>query len=180
MTTQPMNTLPMTPRSPLLRALVERDADAVSRLYAQSAEHLRALGCGGPFVFDAEAYRRDGFGSAPAFRGIGATVGADENAPLVGYLLYTSGYDTDRASRHLMVLDLLVDRAHRSGGLGALLMKEARRIAAGQGIDEVTLFVHVRNMRAIRFYERLGAELVEEVRWMRWAGSGPSPGAVHG
>jgi len=158
-----------TPAPPRTRPLLEGDADSVISLYQQSADHLREIGCRGPFQFDRASYCRDGFGAAPAFRGIGALVDAAEDAPLVGYLLYTFGYDTDRAGRHLIVLDLLVDRAHRSGGLGALLMEEAARIANRAGIDELALFVHVRNERAIRFYERRGGELVDELRWMRMA-----------
>lgn len=158
----------MTTPTPRLRPLVESDADAIIHLYGQSAAHLRRLGCNGPFLFDADAYRRDGFGAAPAFQGIGVVVGAEPEAALVGYLIYTFGYDTDRAARHLMVLDLLVEESHRSQGLGELLMTEARRIAAAHGIDELALFVHKRNDGAIRFYQRLGGELVEEVRWMRW------------
>ncbi|MFN8457818.1 MAG: hypothetical protein U0401_24715 [Anaerolineae bacterium] len=69
----------------------------------QSAAHLRSVGDETDFQFNAEVYRRDGFGDHPAFAGIVAEL----DQRLVGYLLYTFGYDTDRALRYLFVIDLL-------------------------------------------------------------------------
>jgi len=167
----------MTSASFVVRALGVDDADAVAALYQQSVQQLIGFGGEGPFAFDAEVYRRDGFGTDPAFAGIGvvpaSSVGAagdpsSGDAVLAAYLLYTFGYDTDRTERHLVVLDLLVDERHRSLGAGAMLMDAARRIALERGVRELSWRVHIRNTRGIRFYERLGAHLSEEIREMHW------------
>src|SRR5437773_1397978 len=97
-----------------IRPLTTHDAADVERLYEQSAAHHRSLGDQSDFRFDADAFLRDGFGENPAFKGIGA----EFDGTLVGYLLYAFEYDTDRASRYLFVLDLLVDESVRQQGVG--------------------------------------------------------------
>src|SRR5690242_10150905 len=104
-----------------IRPATQDDAAAIERLYAQSADYLRSLGDTTDFQFNAHIYVRDGFGPAPAFAGLVA-ICADQ---IVGYLLYTFAYDTDRALRSLYVLDLLVDEAQRGQGIGRCLMDQA-------------------------------------------------------
>ena len=67
-------------------------------------DYLRALGDCTEFVFTADTYLRDGFGSHPAFSGLVAELGGK----VIGYLLYNFGYDTDRAMRLMWVIDLFV------------------------------------------------------------------------
>jgi len=145
-----------------IRAATAGDADAVARLYGQSAAYLRALGDTTDFRFDAEIYLRDGFGPAPAF----ACVVAGRGADLVGYLIYTFGYDTDRAMRYLFVIDLLVDEASRGQGIGRALMDRAAEICRAAGGAELLWAVYRANAPAIAFYERLGARKVTDVDFM--------------
>ena len=171
----------MTTASFVVRALGIDDANAVAALYQQSVQQLIGFGSEGPFAFNADVYRRDGFGSDPAFAGIGVVPvpsresdEARSDAELAAYLLYTFGYDTDRSERHLVVLDLLVDERHRSLGAGAMLMDAARRIALERGVRELSWRVHIRNTRGVRFYARLGAHLSEEIREMHWVPPEPA------
>ena len=136
-----------------IRSMASLDANEMERLYAQSAAHLRALGDDSEFRFGAEVYLRDGFGARPAFQGI---VAAEEDR-LAGYLLYTFGYDTDRAARQLFVVDLLVDETVRRRGIGRALMERAAAICREAGGSEMVWVVHARNRLAIDFYRRLGA-----------------------
>lgn len=138
------------------------DATEVERLYLQSAAHLRALGDETDFKFNAEVYQRDGFGEHPAFAGIVAEVGQH----LVGYLLYTFGYDTDRALRYLFVLDLLVDETQRGQGIGRALMDQAAQICRAQGGRELFWAVYVKNQLALDFYHRLGAVEITDLKFM--------------
>src|SRR3972149_996379 len=113
----------------MIRSITPDDAQEIERLYAQSAAHLRSLGDTTDFRFTADVYLRDGFGDRPAFSGIVAVV----EDKLTGYLLYTFGYDTDRAMRYLFVIDLLVDRQVRGQGIGKALMARAASICREAG-----------------------------------------------
>lgn len=146
----------------LIRAAAAEDADAIDRLYAQSATYLRALGDPTDFQFSAAVYLRDGFGPAPAFAGIVAL----SDAQIVGYLLYTFGYDTDRALRYLYVIDLLVDAVCRGQGVGRELMARAAEICRAQGGAELFWAVYRHNAAAVAFYERLGAQHVSDLLFM--------------
>jgi ribosomal protein S18 acetylase RimI-like enzyme len=146
-----------------IRPLTTRDAADVERLYDQSAAYHRSLGDDTDFQFSAEIYLRDGFGENPAFRGIGAVVDGE----LVGYLLYAFEYDTDRANRYLFILDLLVDEAVRQHGIGRALMDRASSLCRDAGGRELVWAVHEKNLPALNFYRRLGAEEIRELRFMR-------------
>ena len=145
-----------------IRPATREDAPEIERLYLQSADYLRALGDTSEFHFDAEVYLRDGFGERPAF---GAIV-AERAGGLVGYLIYTFGYDTDRSWRTLFVVDLLVDEAARGGGVGRALMADAARICRQEGGGELLWAVYEPNASAFAFYRSLGAEEVAELRFM--------------
>jgi len=146
-----------------IRSLTPEDAEAVERLYLQSAAYLRSLGDQTDFRFNAQVYRRDGFSAKAAFSGLGAIL----NGQLVGYLLYTFGYDTDRAIRYLFVLDLLVDQQVRRQGIGKALMNEAAALCTVAGGSELFWLVYAQNEAAKAFYRNLSAEEVSDLQPMR-------------
>jgi GNAT superfamily N-acetyltransferase len=146
----------------VIRACSRTDASSVAALYQQSAAHLRSLGDNGTFQFDEASYLRDGFGERPAFEGILAEL----DGKAVGYLIYTSSYDTDRTLRILYVLDLLVDEQARGQGIGSTLMKRAKEIATAKGAGELMWAVYKHNKLAENFYTSLGAERLENVFFM--------------
>jgi ribosomal protein S18 acetylase RimI-like enzyme len=145
-----------------IRPATQVDAAVVERLYQQSAAYLRALGDTTDFQFGARVYLRDGFGPEPSFAGLVALLDDD----IIGYLLYTFGYDTDRAIRYLFVLDLLVDESRRRLGIGRRLMEEARLVCRRQGGAELVWAVYHNNSQALAFYERLGASRITDVVYM--------------
>lgn len=53
---------------------------------------------------------------------------------------------------------MVVDEAHRSGGIGARLVRAAEQALAAQGCYMVEVTSHQRRTEAHRFYERLGYE----------------------
>jgi ribosomal protein S18 acetylase RimI-like enzyme len=147
-----------------IRVATAADAAAIGELVRQFQEYLRSLGDRTDFAFNAETYRRDGFGPNPAFCGIVAEV--DRN--VVGYLLYHFGYDTDRAIRLLHVIDLYVQQAARRHGVGSALMHAAATIGRGANARELIWSVFSANRLAFQFYERLGAKRIEELEFMAW------------
>jgi ribosomal protein S18 acetylase RimI-like enzyme len=148
-----------------IRPIQITDGNEIDRLYQQSAAYLRALGDTTFFQFSREVYERDGFGPSPAFAGIVA----ETSEHLLGYLLYTFGYDTDRASRYLMVIDLLVDETTRGQGIGQALMQAAMHICEQHGGQELFWAVYQPNTAAIAFYEGLGAQRVQDLVFMTLA-----------
>ena len=153
----------MSSQDPFIRPIQLEDADEMARLHAQSAAYLRALGDDTDFQFNAQRYRQDGFGDNPAFSGFCAVLGHH----LIGYLLYNWVYDTDRALRYLFVIDLLVDEAWRQSGIGKALMNHAATVCREAGGAELFWAVYDKNEMAFAFYNRLGAETIKDLRFMR-------------
>lgn len=154
----------MSPRNPAIRAATVNDAEAIGELARQFAAYLRGLGDPTDFHFDADTYRRDGFGAAPAFAGIVAEV----DGQVKGYLLYHFGYDTDRAMRLLHIVDLYVRDDARRHGVGRALMHAAARICRKAEGRELFWSVYVGNTLATEFYARLGARQTQDLRFMCW------------
>ena len=139
------------------------DADDIGRLAQQFAQYLRSLGDQTEFKMSAEAYLRDGFGKQPAFLGLVAEDGNE----VIGYLLYHLGYDSDAAARNLHVVDLYVERDARRQGAGRALMEAAAEIAIEAGAEQLVWSVYNLNGLAVSFYEKLGAERITEVFFMK-------------
>jgi ribosomal protein S18 acetylase RimI-like enzyme len=147
----------------IVRPAVAADAEAVGKLAQQFAGYLRGLGDTTDFKLTADAYLRDGFGPKPAFAGLVPEL--DGN--VIGYLLYHFGYDSDRAARNLHIVDLYVELEARKRGVGRALMTEAARIAREGGAQELVWSVYHANALAAAFYERLGAQRIADLFFMK-------------
>jgi ribosomal protein S18 acetylase RimI-like enzyme len=83
------------------------------------------------------------------------TLLAVSGEPLLGFVTFGESRDAD--ARGLgEVYALYVDPAHHRGGVGRLMMVEARRRLAVDGFTEAILWVLDGNDRAREFYEREG------------------------
>jgi ribosomal protein S18 acetylase RimI-like enzyme len=139
------------------------DAEAVGNLAKQFAGYLRSLGDPTEFKLTAEAYWRDGFSSQPAFAGLVV----EDSGKVIGYLLYHFGYDSDAAALNLHIADLYVDSGARRRGAGRALMAAAASIAREAGARELVWSVYHANNLATTFYEKLGAQRITEVFFMK-------------
>ncbi|MCI0698568.1 GNAT family N-acetyltransferase [candidate division KSB1 bacterium] len=148
----------------IIRAATRDDAEAIGEFARQFADYLRSLGDSTDFRFNAEAYRRDGFGPNPAFYGLVAQL----NGRVVGYLLYNFSYDTDKAIRLLHVLDLYIHDSARRHGAGRALMQAAAAICREAGGSELFWVVYSHNRLAFTFYESLGAQHAKDLQIMSW------------
>src|SRR5262249_20722358 len=115
------------------------------------------------FKLNAETYLRDGFGEQSAFSGLVA----EDGGRVIGYLIYHLGYDSDAAARNLHVVDLYVQEKARREQVGTVFMTAAARVAIKAGAEEMVWSVYNRNRLAASFYERLGAERITEVFFMK-------------
>ena len=147
----------------IIRSAVASDAASIGNLARKSARYFRKLGDSTDFKLTAEKYLRDGFGAAPAFAGLVAECRGD----VLGYLLYHFGYDSDRATRNLHIVDLYVDRAARRRGVGKALMARAAAIARSACADGMIWSVSHLNPLATSFYAGLGAKRISDVFFMQ-------------
>lgn len=135
------------------------DAAAIARLCAEFAQYLAALGEPEPRSISTEEVLRDGFGEQPAF----ASIVAEYDGRVVGYLLHHPGYDIVRGGRISIIVDLFVTAEARRAGVGRALMEHARDTCRRSGNHALVWAVHSRNRAAIAFYERLGATFSDDL-----------------
>ena len=108
------------------------------------------------FAINEEVLREQGFRrSPPDFH----CLVAEENDQLVGLLVYYFVPFTYRAKPNLIVKELYVADAHRSKGVGELLMKAVSKEAVQANCGQIKWWVAKWNHRSIQFYERLGAKI---------------------
>jgi GNAT superfamily N-acetyltransferase len=69
--------------------------------------------------------------------------------------------------RHAQIAGMVVEGAHRSGGVGAALLAAAESWAGERGLASVQVYSRVEREGAHRFYERHGYELVKTSRVLR-------------
>jgi ribosomal protein S18 acetylase RimI-like enzyme len=146
-----------------VRAARAGDAQEIGKMARHFAQYLSDLGDRIEFRLTAETYLRDGFGLQPAFSGLVA----EEGGKVIGYLLYDFGYDSDNAVRNLHVVDLYIERGARRKRAGTAVMKAAAEIAVEAGGAELVWSVYNLNNLAASFYEKLGAERITEVFFMK-------------
>jgi|SRR5882724_673669 len=146
-----------------IRPALVGDVTAIGALAQQFAGYLRGLGDQSDFNLTAEACLRDGFGPQPAFAGIVA----EHNGVVVGYLLYHFGYDSDAAANILFIADLYVEASTRRRGIGRALVTRAANIASEAGAKELVWSVYNTNQIAAGFYEKLGAQRITDVFFMK-------------
>jgi GNAT superfamily N-acetyltransferase len=101
---------------------------------------------------------RHGFGRRPFFE----TVIARRGTTPVGFALYFFTYSTFLARPSLYLEDLFVIPEERGDGTGRALLAALARIAVRTGCGRMEWAVLDWNTPAIRFYERLGAQLRQE------------------
>ena len=147
----------------IIRSARATDAHSIGELARQFANYLRDLGDTTDFQLTAEAFLRDGFGEKPAFVGLVA----EEKGEVIGYLLYHFGYDSDLALRTLHIADLYVAPEKRNQGTGRALVAKAANIAREAGAEELIWSVYNSNAIASRFYEKIGAQRITDVFFMK-------------
>ncbi|XP_030451371.1 GCN5-related N-acetyltransferase 8-like [Syzygium oleosum] len=126
--------------------------------------------------------------AAPAFAPIVSTINLDlpiedpENevfasgaeggggAVVAGFVLFFPNYSTFLAKPGFYIEDLFVRECYRRKGLGRMLLAAVARQAARMGYGRVEWVVLDWNVNAIKFYEEMGAKLLQEWRICRLTG----------
>jgi GNAT superfamily N-acetyltransferase len=112
--------------------------------------------------------RRDGFGRRRYFETLICRRGGEP----IGFALYFFTYSTFMGKPTLYLEDLFVVPAARGEGAGRALLGALARVAVRRGCGRMEWAVLDWNRSAIRFYQRLGAQLRKE--WILTRVTGPA------
>ncbi|NJO95068.1 MAG: GNAT family N-acetyltransferase [Pleurocapsa sp. CRU_1_2] len=88
---------------------------------------------------------------------------AEDNQDKIGFALYGFRYSSFIGQPSIWLDDLFVKPAMRSRGAGVLLMKKLQQIAKQNNCSHLSWTADARNFRGLSFYQRLGAEVVEQI-----------------
>jgi GNAT superfamily N-acetyltransferase len=152
---------------PSVRPIHKDDAKALASLAEEFEQYLNSLkkGRNEKAAMTYEVFLRDGFGQDPAFNGLLVESGSEA----LGYLLYHYGYISEIAARTIQVIDLYVKKTARSAGVGTQLMQALIPICQEIGATLIYTSVWKLNKSASMFYQKLGAELVEDEIIVWWS-----------
>lgn len=146
-----------------IRAAEPRDLSAIVQLISELAEfenltHLLEV--------TPETLQPHLFGDAPMAECLVGEVDGD----VVAFALFYKNFSTFLAKPGLYLEDLYVRPAHRRTGLGRALLVQLAQLACARGYGRFDWTVLDWNEDAIRFYEKLGADVMPDWRICRLAG----------
>ena len=87
---------------------------------------------------------------------------AENSQGIIGFALYGFRYSSFVGQPSIWLDDLYVEEYMRSKGAGALLMMRLQQIAQENNCTHIAWTADARNTRGIKFYQRLGAKIVEQ------------------
>jgi hypothetical protein len=146
-----------------LRSAAPDDVPAIVGLIRELAEFERlAHLC----VVTPEGLAPHLFGPRPAAEALVADVGGE----VVAFALFFTNFSTFLGKPGLYLEDLYVQPAHRGTGIGRALLERLGALAVERGCGRFEWSVLDWNEHAIRFYEKLGAQLLPDWRICRVTG----------
>ncbi|GFS33039.1 acyl-CoA N-acyltransferases (NAT) superfamily protein [Actinidia rufa] len=92
------------------------------------------------------------------------------NAVVAGFVLFFPNYSTFLAKPGFYIEDLFVRECYRRKGFGKMLLSAVAAQAAKMGYGRVEWVVLDWNVNAIKFYEEMGAQILQEWRICRLTG----------
>mgnify|MGYP000393542372 CR=1 FL=1 len=84
---------------------------------------------------------------------------AEFNGEVAGYCSYTWNYSIWLGSNYMNIDDVFVWEKFRGKQIGELLMLKAKEVCLSHGANRIKWEVEKNNNGAIKFYERLGANI---------------------
>jgi GNAT superfamily N-acetyltransferase len=140
----------------LIRPATVADAPLLLKFIRELAEYERQPNA---VVIDEETLIKDGFEGQPKFRALIAESGGQAT----GYALFFSFYSSWKGPG-VFLEDLFVREAFRSRGIGRALLAEVARVARQEGSVGIRWEVLDWNESAIKFYNSLGGEFLDDLR----------------
>jgi len=143
-----------------IRPAVPEDADRITRVYLESAEHHAGLDPERYWVpaFETITARyRQGMQHPPDAGADGVTLVAELTAEIVGFIdvrLERSPDPMHRDMTYCHVVEIAVSSGHQSQGIGAQLLRSAEDWGRRHGATLASLEYLAANARAGEFYQR--------------------------
>ncbi|MFB9951405.1 GNAT family N-acetyltransferase [Rhizobium puerariae] len=134
----------------LVRAASEADLPAIMEIYNDAVANTTAIW--NEVLVDLDN-RREWFGARRA-RGFPVLV-AEVDGRVAGYASYGDWRAFD-GYRHTVEHSVYVQRDHRGGGIGRLLMRDLIAEAASNGVHVMIAAIESENAASIRLHEKLG------------------------
>ncbi|OWM70206.1 probable acetyltransferase NATA1-like [Punica granatum] len=98
------------------------------------------------------------------------TFRSEEGVTIAGFVLFFPNYSTFLAKPGFYIEDLFVRECYRRKGLGKMLLSAVAKQAVKMGYGRVEWVVLDWNVNAIKFYEEMGAKVLQEWRICRLTG----------
>jgi GNAT superfamily N-acetyltransferase len=142
-----------------------RDAQRIDIFTIMELIHLKAEFDGCPESVEATPKRleADLFGEKP----LAFVLLAEIEGNIVGFATYHLIYSTFLAKPGIWLDDLYVKAEYRSNTVGQALMLRLCQIAQEEGCGRIDWTVAASNERGIKFYEKIGANIVQRARLCR-------------
>ena len=156
-----------------IRTATTEDAEAITGVYLQSAEHHAAINPERYYVPDHAAiidrYRTGG--QHPRTGPDCVTLVAEVGNHLAGFVDARLEPTVDPMHRPMLycyVVEIAVATEHRSHGFGKLLLEATEQWGRENGASFLSLEYNIRNPRAAAFYQRLGYQpaSVATIKWL--------------
>jgi GNAT superfamily N-acetyltransferase len=146
-----------------IRAAEPRDLRTIVQLISELAEFENLT-----HLLEVTPEKLEGhlFGDAP----VAECVVGEVQGEVVAFALFYTNFSTFLAKPGLYLEDLYVRPAHRRSGLGRRLIVHLAQIACERGHGRLDWTVLNWNEDAIRFYEKLGADVMPDWRICRLTG----------
>ena len=106
---------------------------------------------------------KEAFSKNPSFR----ILLAETKKEVIGYAFYFFTYSSFLARKTLYLEDIFISDKYRNKGVGKLIFKRLIRLAEKSDCGRMEWVVLDWNINAIKFYDKLGAEELEEWKTYR-------------
>jgi GNAT superfamily N-acetyltransferase len=157
----------LDPSPPHLRPAAPADLPAIVGLIGELAAYERLEHM---VVVTAESLHPHLFGPKPAAEAVVAELELEGEQRIVGFALFFTNFSTFLGRPGMHLEDLYVQPAFRSLGLGRMLLEHLAELAVARGCGRFEWTVLDWNESAIRFYERMGAQVLPDWRICRLSG----------
>ena len=147
-----------------IRAATPADVSAIFSLMFELAEFEKLTHL---FVATEAGVHDALFGARPSSE---AMVAQQADGRIVGYALFFHNFSTFLGRRGLYLEDLYVQPSQRGSGLGTRMLKELAALAVERQCGRFEWTVLDWNQPAIDFYEKMGATVLSEWRFVRVTG----------
>lgn len=142
-----------------IRLAIVNDTPLIFAFIQNKAEFDRNIGAYSGIIQTSEKkIKQTIFGNRP----FASVLLAEDNQGAVGFALYGFRYSSFAGQPSIWLDDLYVNEEMRSNGAGSLLMKKLKQTARENNCTHLAWTADARNIRGLKFYRRLGAEIIEQ------------------